>query len=659
MVLLWAGSAAAQTCTTLGQNPGTAFPVCGTDTFSQSTVPLCGNRSVPASCGVTVTDKNPFWYRFTCFTAGTLGFAITPVTLAEDYDWQLFDITGRNPSDVYTDPSLVISYNWSGEFGITGASSAGTSLFVCEGTGRPLWSGMPTLIKDHVYLLLISHFTDTQSGYSLSFGGGTASITDTMPPKLKNATGGCGGITINLRLNKKMKCNSLALNGSDFALSPAVANIISASAIGCSNSFDMDSITFTVNSALPPGTYSLIAKKGADGNTLLDYCDDAVPVGDQVSFTVFPVFPTPMDSISPIRCAPDSLQLVFRKPMFCNSIAADGSDFILSGPGGNTIVGASGNCNAQGLSRTIKLKLSSPIVRAGVYQVMLVSGSDGNTIIDECGQFTPAGATLSITASDTVSAAFTYQITYGCKADTIDFFHDGRNSVNQWAWELDKGFSNIPNPQKIYTTFGQKQVRLYVSNGVCSDSTTEDILLHDDAKVTAGFTAPDIACPQDMVVFKDTSIGKVISWNWDFGNGFTNNMQSPPAQMFQTPFAIRETKFTVSLIVKSAGCADTTSAIIKAVNSCYITVPSAFTPNNDNTNDFLYPLNAFKADKLSFKVFNRYGQLVFETTDWMKRWDGTIRGKLQPTGVYVWILNYTDRDTNKRVSLKGTSILIR
>ena len=103
-----------QTCTTLGQNPSTAFPVCGTTDFNQSTVPICQNNTIPVpGCtgrtGVVYGDKNPFWYKFTCFKAGTLGFLITPNNLSDDYDWQLFDITGViNLNAVYTDASLFV-----------------------------------------------------------------------------------------------------------------------------------------------------------------------------------------------------------------------------------------------------------------------------------------------------------------------------------------------------------------------------------------------------------------------------------------------------------------------------------------------------------------------------------------------------------------------
>ncbi|RYG27591.1 MAG: PKD domain-containing protein, partial [Chitinophagaceae bacterium] len=162
-----------QACTTLGQTPETAFPVCGTSVFTQNNVPTCGGRPIPGPCNnAGIMDVNPFWYRFTCFTAGTLGFTITPFQNSDDYDWQVFDITGRKPQDVYADASLFVVCNWSGNTGLTGASSAGPGLIQCAGTAFPTFSSMPTLIAGHEYLLMVSNFSASQKGYQLAFTGG-------------------------------------------------------------------------------------------------------------------------------------------------------------------------------------------------------------------------------------------------------------------------------------------------------------------------------------------------------------------------------------------------------------------------------------------------------------------------------------------------------
>jgi gliding motility-associated-like protein len=90
-----------------------------------------------------------------------------------------------------------------------------------------------------------------------------------------------------------------------------------------------------------------------------------------------------------------------------------------------------------------------------------------------------------------------------------------------------------------------------------------------------------------------------------------------------------------------------------------VEVATAFTPNGDGLNDFLYPINAYKAINLQFRVFNRFGQLIFESRDFTKRWDGTVQGQKQQAGTYVWTLDYVDKDTGKSISTKGFSVLIR
>ena len=208
-------------CTTLGQNPQTAFPVCGTAEFHQLEVPICNGPflEVPTCGGYTA--RNPFWYRFTCFKPGTLNFSIIPISLSDDYDWQLYDITGHNPEDALTDTSLIVTGNWSGSEGTTGADVSGVNYIQCgsdPSEHTPTFAKPPTLLLNHVYLLMVSHFTSTQSGYFLKFMGGTASITDTTVASVKNAFVNCEGDQITVRLNKKMKCSSLAGDGSDFSI---------------------------------------------------------------------------------------------------------------------------------------------------------------------------------------------------------------------------------------------------------------------------------------------------------------------------------------------------------------------------------------------------------------------------------------------------------
>ncbi|MFZ1369734.1 MAG: gliding motility-associated C-terminal domain-containing protein, partial [Ferruginibacter sp.] len=171
--------------------------------------------------------------------------------------------------------------------------------------------------------------------------------------------------------------------------------------------------------------------------------------------------------------------------------------------------------------------------------------------------------------------------------------------------------------------------------------------------------ATAVVCPNEFAVFTDNSIGNIVAWRWDFGNGTTSTSPTPEPQTYVPPTGAPVNVFPRLVIQNNYGCFDTAVQKIVVPNSCYIAVPNAFTPNKDGLNDFLYPLNAWKATDLLFRVYNRVGQLVFETRDWTKKWDGRFKGQGADPGNYVWILIYTDIETGLKRQLKGSSILLR
>lgn len=661
LLLFFIGSAVcSQTitpCTTPGQTPSTAFPVCGTATFSQESVPLCGGRRMAyKNCGNDLlTDINPFWYKFTCFQSGTLGFTITPNNLSSDYDWEVYDITGRNPDDVFTEANLVIANNWSGETGLTGASSTGTQLFVCGGVGKPLYSQMPQLIAGRDYLLLVSHFTPSQSGYKLSFGGGTAVITDNTTPHLKMVDASCGGDILRLKLNKRMKCSSIAANGSDFFVMPGNVPVQSSTGIGCTSQFDTDSLELKLPATLQPGNYTLHIKKGTDNNTILDYCDRQVPESETLNFTVFPKAPTPMDSIGKLSCKPNQVRVYFRKPVQCASIASNGSDFAVNGTYPVAVTGASGSC-VNGVTKEVLVTFAAPLQTAGNFQLVLQRGTDGNTVLDECSEETPPGSALPFSVKDTVNASFVYSVRYGCERDTVVLSHNGANGVNSWKWDLDDaGSSTLQNPAAIYTVFDQKTISLVVSNGFCTDSSEQTVVLDNFLK--ADFSVVEDNCPNEPITFTSSAEGRIVAHTWAFGDGATAVIKDPthtytgPGQ--QTTFPVRYT------VLDQYGCSKTAVKNVTIYTSCFLTLPNAFTPNADGKNDVFRVMNAVKAEDLEFTVFNRWGQVVFRTKNWRQGWDGKLDGNPQPTGTYVWLLRYIQRDTKKRMEQKGTVTLIR
>lgn len=647
----------AQLCTIPGQTPVSAIFVCSGETFRMTTPGFCGQTTIPSPCndGGQYTNVNPLFYRFNCYTAGTLGFTIVPDDGLADYSWQLWDVTNTNPVDVFTNPNLFLACNWSSNPGETGATSDGLYSMVCSGN-QPVFSEMPALQAGHTYLLMICNVSNSTSGYQLTFTGGTATITDAIDPHMLSAELSCDRMSVFVRLNKSVKCNTLAPDGSDFSVSGGVT-VSGATPVDCSTQFGTPAVRVRLSQPLGFGTYTLTIQNGNDGNSLIDICNRSIPANETLDFVSAPQQFTPMEFIRSSACKAGFVELDFAKPILCSSIAADGSDFIISGPQTVPVVPVLPGC-ASGATSTLTIRLNLPTgLPAGNYTIRLASGSDGNTILNDCLVPTPAGSTLSFRLSESVSAGFSQSNGVACSQKTIAFSHDGNNNVNTWNWNFGNGNSSAVKDPVVTFVNGQYNVSLVVSNGTCSDTAYQTVRISDE--FNAGFTAPSYLCPGDELPLQNTSTGNISSWQWSFGNGDTSSAENPSGIRYSNTG--RESWYRVRLIaVNSAlGCADTATKIVRVIPNCRIGVPTAFTPNGDGKNDFLYPLNAVKANDLEFSVFNRYGQRVFFTRDWTRKWDGRINGAPQATGLYAWILHYTDPDTGERIRRKGTTLLMR
>jgi gliding motility-associated-like protein len=108
-------------------------------------------------------------------------------------------------------------------------------------------------------------------------------------------------------------------------------------------------------------------------------------------------------------------------------------------------------------------------------------------------------------------------------------------------------------------------------------------------------------------------------------------------------------------------CGDTKDSISVAYENCACKfyVPSAFTPNKDGKNDVFLPKYQCLYSNYQLKIYNRWGQLIFVSTNASVGWDGGFNGQQQPAGVYVWELAYKDNLTGKDMRKNGTIVLMR
>jgi len=143
-----------------------------------------------------------------------------------------------------------------------------------------------------------------------------------------------------------------------------------------------------------------------------------------------------------------------------------------------------------------------------------------------------------------------------------------------------------------------------------------------------------------------------ISASWTPSNNLDNPSSYTPT--FQSNF---DQLYTVQ-IKTTAGCVTVDTQLVKIVPHVDMFVPNAFTPNNDGLNDFLRPTLMGIKELRYFRIYNRWGQLLFEAKSDRPGWNGIFKGVTQPTQVVVWIAEGLGVD-GRTYTRKGTATLVR
>jgi gliding motility-associated-like protein len=178
-------------------------------------------------------------------------------------------------------------------------------------------------------------------------------------------------------------------------------------------------------------------------------------------------------------------------------------------------------------------------------------------------------------------------------------------------------------------------------------------------KVFAGRdTLVAINQPLQLSVIETNNSG-VDSWEWNTASFLDNPFTASPVATFPFPNTSTPYEFVYSVTgTTSEGCKGTDTIKIKVYQGPEIYVPNAFTPNGDGRNDQLIALPVGIKHFKFLRVFNRWGQMIFNSQNPTQGWDGRITGADQPTGTFIWIAEGIDY-TGQVVSRKGMSTLIR
>jgi gliding motility-associated-like protein len=183
----------------------------------------------------------------------------------------------------------------------------------------------------------------------------------------------------------------------------------------------------------------------------------------------------------------------------------------------------------------------------------------------------------------------------------------------------------------------------------CTDTAMVTIVVQPEAQLELGDNRT-IYPSEKAEIFGQTNCSE-FAWFPSYGLNTTNQ-----SGVIATPAVT--TRYVVNAKTEK-GCTTSDSIDVIVVQESVVEVPNAFSPGSGtSTNDELRVIVKGKALLNSFKVFNRWGQLVFTTTDITKGWNGQLNGKPQPLGAYVYAVEATT-STGKRVNKQGNVTLLR
>ena len=273
-------------------------------------------------------------------------------------------------------------------------------------------------------------------------------------------------------------------------------------------------------------------------------------------------------------------------------------------------------------------------------------------------------ATVRVNIVPRPDFTITYTPDRGCVPLSVTLNTQFSPDTAKLLWRIDNGTDytyedslatirpSLPSP-------GYYNVALYVESAPgCNDSLKYNNVIHVADYPHADFTfSPAEPGNGEEVLFFNSSTGdNITDYAWNFGDGHSSHVEEPSHTYHLTSSDFMTVHLTVT---NSDGCSDDTIQVIPVEDHFALFVPSGFTPNLDSENEVFQP-KVRDVLKYEFTIYARTGELIFHTNSPEMGWDGTVRGKPAPEGVYLWKIHYAKMGTPDEMMMKtGTVTLIR
>ncbi|MES2837618.1 MAG: choice-of-anchor tandem repeat GloVer-containing protein [Bacteroidota bacterium] len=508
-----------------------AQPICNNHYFESQAASGEGcspyDEEIGGSSCLMQGEKNGFWYSFKVQSSGTFEFTIDPLTNSTDYDWALFDLTNATCADIFNNPTLEVSCNYSGSVAAANGNTGISSTI----TGSEFESAL-TLAAGRKFVLYVSNYTQNIDGYDIYLGG-TATYIDTQSPTITSLIPpSCGDSNVVINFSEPILCGNLDVNyftitGPD-GLHNVELNYISPN---CTNS---NNNTYVTNASVkfePPLT--------ALGIYTLTLTQNAIFISDQCgNYNQTATIPIITFSVAPIT---NSITTISQ----CNNYVWNATTYTTSGIYTYNYTNANGCASVDILNLTIKNSTASTInaVACSSYTLNAQTYTASNTYTQIIPNAVGCDSTITINLTiDPCSPVWPGDANDDFVADNFDILNIGlaygatsytRNAANNnWIaqpslnWLQNSsgvdykhsdcdgnGIINDDDTLAIYLNYGQTHSKSDFSKSTDSDPVFslqfDSDTIVNDAYVVAKIYLGDVSIPANNVY------GIAFSINYD------------------------------------------------------------------------------------------------------------------------------------------------
>jgi gliding motility-associated-like protein len=299
------------------------------------------------------------------------------------------------------------------------------------------------------------------------------------------------------------------------------------------------------------------------------------------------------------------------------------------------------------------IQLSSPqsISNSGTYYIQSTSGAGCSVIEDVV--VTIMQPPTPIIGADNLS---------GCSPLCVNFSNSLSSSNSSWSWSFGTAeSSSLAEPTYCFSNSGKYNVTLTVTdqNGCSANTSPITITVHPTPIANFSTSSNTVSMLNEnySIEYYNQSSSDVVSWFWDFGTGTTISPNQPDPVVDYT--GINSGNYTTTLTVyNSYGCSDQITSEIVVESYFAFFIPNAFTPNNDGANETFFG-KGVGITEYNLTIFDRWGEVIFESNDIEKGWDGRAKGgnEIAQKDVYVWKVNLKDIFNKKHEYIGKVSLI--